>query len=262
MYATERHTAIAAELLRRSRVGRRSGRALRRHHRDGPPRPRRPRDRRGPAPRARGSGPRGPLQRHRAQPRRARGPARPREVGDRPRRDAPRAPDLHGLDRPRRRHHLRRRRRRTRPLGARRRRLDLTVITNAVPIAATLQHSEHLELHLLGGRVRGLTSAAVGTATVEQIGALRPDIAFVGANGLSAPASACPPPTSSRAPSRRPTCAPPAAAVGVADAAKHGVEALMRFARLDEIDTSSPTQQPAGRPGRGARRRRRRGVVA
>ena len=43
-----------------------------------------------------------------------------------------------------------------------------------------------VELHLLGGRVRGVTSAAVGTATVEQIGALRPDIAFIGTNGLSA----------------------------------------------------------------------------
>lgn len=62
----------------------------------------------------------------------------------------------------------------------------LTVITNAVPIAALLQHSATVDLHLLGGRVRGLTSAAVGTSTVEQIQALRPDIVFVGANGLSA----------------------------------------------------------------------------
>lgn len=112
----------------------------------------------------------------------------------------------------------------------------LTVVTNAVPIAALLQHSPHIDLRLLGGRVRGLTSAAVGTATVEQITALRPDIAFVGTNGISAGFGLSTPDelegavkTAYIRAARR--------VVAVADATKHGDEALTRFARLDELDT-------------------------
>lgn len=120
----------------------------------------------------------------------------------------------------------------------------LTVVTNAVPIAALLQHSEHIDLRLLGGRVRGLTSAAVGTATVEQIAALRPDVAFVGTNGISAGFGLSTPDelegavkTAYIRAARR--------VVAVADATKHGEEALMRFARLDELDTLVTDAAPA-----------------
>jgi DeoR family transcriptional regulator, fructose operon transcriptional repressor len=120
----------------------------------------------------------------------------------------------------------------------------LTVVTNSVPIAATLQHSPHLELHLLGGRVRGLTSAAVGTATVEQLGGLRPDIAFVGANGVSAGFGLSTPDELEGAvkgafvrSARR--------AVALVDASKHGEEALVRFARLAELDGLITDHAPA-----------------
>jgi len=112
----------------------------------------------------------------------------------------------------------------------------LTVITNSVPIAAVLHRCEHLELHLLGGRVRGITSAAVGSTTVEELGRFRPDIAFVGANGVSADFGLSTPDELEGAVksaivrgSRR--------AVVLADAAKLGEETLVRFAALDEIDT-------------------------
>ncbi|WIE65358.1 DeoR/GlpR family DNA-binding transcription regulator [Curtobacterium sp. MCLR17_036] len=119
----------------------------------------------------------------------------------------------------------------------------ITVITNSVPIAAVLQHSAHVELHLLGGRVRGVTSAAVGTATVEQIGALRPDVAFIGTNGLSAGFGLSTPDEYEAAVKGAYVLAARRAVV-LADAAKHGVEALMRFARLDEIDTLVTDEQP------------------
>jgi DeoR family fructose operon transcriptional repressor len=120
----------------------------------------------------------------------------------------------------------------------------MTVITNSVPIAAVLQHSPHIELHLLGGRVRGVTSAAVGTATVEQIAALRPDIAFVGTNGLSAGFGLSTPDEYEAAVKGAYVVAARRAVV-VVDATKHGVEALMRFATVAEIDTIVTDAQPA-----------------
>ncbi|MGH3308509.1 MAG: DeoR/GlpR family DNA-binding transcription regulator, partial [Nocardioides sp.] len=60
-----------------------------------------------------------------------------------------------------------------------------TVITHAVPIAALLAPLPHIELHLLPGRVRTATQAAVGQATVEAIQQFRADLAFVGTNGIS-----------------------------------------------------------------------------
>ncbi len=119
----------------------------------------------------------------------------------------------------------------------------LTVVTNSVPIAAVLQHSAHVELHLLGGRVRGVTSAAVGTATVEQIAGLRPDVAFVGTNGLSA-GFGLSTPDEYEAGVKGAYVLAARRSVVLADAAKHGVEALMRFARLDEIDTLVTDQEP------------------
>lgn len=119
----------------------------------------------------------------------------------------------------------------------------LTVITNSVPIAALLQHSEHIDLRLLGGRVRGLTSAAVGTVTVEQIAALRPDIAFLGVNGLSAGFGASTP-DELEAAVKTAFVRAARRAVGVLDASKFGAEALTRFARLDELDTVITDQEP------------------
>ena len=46
------------------------------------------------------------------------------------------------------------------------RELQLTVITHAVPVAARLAGLPHIELHLLPGRVRPTTHAAVGADTV------------------------------------------------------------------------------------------------
>ena len=54
------------------------------------------------------------------------------------------------------------------------------------PVAARLAGLPHIELHLLPGRVRPTTHAAVGTDTVAALGDLRADVAFVATNGLSA----------------------------------------------------------------------------
>jgi DeoR family transcriptional regulator, fructose operon transcriptional repressor len=65
------------------------------------------------------------------------------------------------------------------------RELQLTVVTHAVPIAARLAGSPSIRLHLLPGRVRPTTHAAVGEDTVAALDLLRVDVAFVGTNGLS-----------------------------------------------------------------------------
>ena len=62
----------------------------------------------------------------------------------------------------------------------------LSVVTHAVPVAARLAGLPHIELHLLPGRVRPTTHAAVGTDTVAALGELRADVAFVATNGLTA----------------------------------------------------------------------------
>ncbi|ROQ39584.1 DeoR family transcriptional regulator [Frondihabitans sp. PhB188] len=121
--------------------------------------------------------------------------------------------------------------------------VQLTVITNSVPIAALLQHSPHIDLRLLGGRVRGLTSAAVGSTTVDQIAGLRPDIAFIGVNGLSA-GFGLSTPDEFEAAVKTAFVRAARRAVAVADGTKHGAEALTRFARLDELDTVITDVEP------------------
>ena len=61
----------------------------------------------------------------------------------------------------------------------------LVVVTNSVPIAARLATIPTVSLQLLGGRVRGVTQAAVGEQTLRVLDTLRVDIAFIGTNAIS-----------------------------------------------------------------------------
>ena len=62
---------------------------------------------------------------------------------------------------------------------------ELVVVTNSVPIAARLAAMPSVSLQLLGGRVRGLTQAAVGEQVIRVLDTLRVDVAFIGTNGIS-----------------------------------------------------------------------------
>jgi DeoR family transcriptional regulator, fructose operon transcriptional repressor len=62
---------------------------------------------------------------------------------------------------------------------------DLTVVTNALPIALTLSVRPGLTLLLVGGRVRGRTLAAVDDWALRVLRELYVDVAFVGTNGIS-----------------------------------------------------------------------------
>lgn len=112
----------------------------------------------------------------------------------------------------------------------------LLVITNAIPIAYKLSGTDAIQLHILGGRVRGLTRAIVGRTTIEQLEALRPDIAFIGANGVH-PVFGLSTPDSVEAGVKIAIVQSARRVVALADSSKLGEETLVRFASLGEIDT-------------------------
>jgi DeoR family fructose operon transcriptional repressor len=121
---------------------------------------------------------------------------------------------------------------------------ELLAITNSLPIASSLSNNTHLLLDVLGGRVRGLTSAVVGARATEQLGALRPDIAFIGANGIHADFGlSTPDPVEAATKTAMVRAA--RQVVILADASKLGVETLVRFATLEEVDTLITSTAPA-----------------
>ncbi len=122
---------------------------------------------------------------------------------------------------------------------------QLTVITNSVPIAALLHLNPSIDLQLLGGSVRGVTSAAVGAFTLDQLAHLRPDIAFVGANGISAEFGLSTP-DEREASVKAAIVRAARRSVALIDSSKLGDETLHRFAELRELDTLITDRDPAG----------------
>ena len=122
---------------------------------------------------------------------------------------------------------------------------ELTVITNSVPIAAVLHHNPAIDLHLLGGSVRGVTSAAVGVTTIDQLAHLRPDVAFLGANGFTAEFGLSTP-DEREASVKAAMIRSARLAVALVDSTKLGDEALYRFAELRELDTLISDRDPEG----------------
>jgi DeoR family fructose operon transcriptional repressor len=113
--------------------------------------------------------------------------------------------------------------------------LQLTVLTNAVPIAARLAGSPSIDLHLLPGRVRSTTHAAVGEDTVAALARLRVDVAFVGTNGLSLDHGLSTP-DHAEAAVKRAIVAGARKVVVLVDSSKIGQEHTVRFAELTEVD--------------------------
>lgn len=118
------------------------------------------------------------------------------------------------------------------------------VITNAPAIAqGALRHTD-LAVHVLPGRVRPATEAAVGAATVDAVRLLHPEVVFLGCNGLAAEGLSTPDPDEAavksamaRSASRR---------VVLADSSKFERPHLVTFAALSEIDALvTDTEPPA-----------------
>lgn len=112
--------------------------------------------------------------------------------------------------------------------------LDLTVVTNGVPLAARLAGWPGVRLRMLGGRVRGRTLATVGDEAIAALQRLRVDVAFLGTNGLSAAGATTP--HEDEAAAKRAMAAAARRVVVLADSSKFGLEMLNVFASLDDID--------------------------
>ncbi len=113
---------------------------------------------------------------------------------------------------------------------------ELTVVTNALPIALLLSSRTDITVHLLGGRVRPRTQATVDHAALAGLQDLCVDVAFLGTNGLSRergfttadPAEAAVKRAMVRAARR---------AVVLADSSKVGDDQFARFAAIEDVET-------------------------
>lgn len=111
-----------------------------------------------------------------------------------------------------------------------------TVVTNSVPVAAQLAAGNGgTVVHLLGGRVRGITQATVGGDTIDALDQLRFDVAFLGTNGISIRHGLSTPDPDEAAVKRAMVRAARKVIV-LADSSKVGVELLVTFAALTDID--------------------------
>lgn len=111
----------------------------------------------------------------------------------------------------------------------------LTVVTNAVPVAARLAGLPHIDLFILPGRVRRTTQAAVGAETVAALADVRADVAFLATNGLST-GYGLTTPDREEAAVKRAIAAAGRRTVVLADSSKIGVESSLRFAATGDID--------------------------
>ncbi|MEV8368896.1 DeoR/GlpR family DNA-binding transcription regulator [Microbacterium sp. NPDC064584] len=112
---------------------------------------------------------------------------------------------------------------------------QVEIVTHAMPLAYALAGTPDADVTVIGGRVRTATAAAVGADTVRSIERLRPDIAFLGTNGISA-SFGLSTPDPDEAAVKSAIVGAARRVVVVADTDKLGTELLVSFARLDAID--------------------------
>jgi DeoR family fructose operon transcriptional repressor len=113
---------------------------------------------------------------------------------------------------------------------------ELTVVTNALPIAMALGVRNDITVHLLGGRLRPRTLATVDHVALATLADLCVDVAFLGANGVSI-ARGFTTADPAEAAVKRAMVGAARRAVVLADASKIDDDQLSRFAGLDDVET-------------------------
>jgi DeoR family fructose operon transcriptional repressor len=111
----------------------------------------------------------------------------------------------------------------------------LTVVTHSLPIAARLADHPGIQLHLVGGRVRHRTRAAVDAWALRAYGEIRADVLFIAANGFSAHYGLTTPDLAEAA-VKRATMRAARRVVLLADSSKSGQEHFARFGDLSDVD--------------------------
>lgn len=111
----------------------------------------------------------------------------------------------------------------------------LTVVTHALPVAARLADHPGIALHLVGGRVRHRTRAAVDAWALRAYGEIKADVLFLATNGFTVEGGLTTPDLAEAAVKR--------AAIGaarrvvlLADSAKFGQQHFARFGDLTDVD--------------------------
>lgn len=112
---------------------------------------------------------------------------------------------------------------------------ELTVVTNALPIALTLSARPRLTVLTVGGRVRGLTLAQVDRWALRSLAEIHVDVAFMATNGVSV-AGGLTTPDLAEAAVKEAMVAAAERVVLLADHTKVGADQFCRFAGLDEVD--------------------------
>ncbi|NEB76110.1 DeoR/GlpR transcriptional regulator [Streptomyces sp. SID14478] len=112
---------------------------------------------------------------------------------------------------------------------------ELTVVTHSLPTAARLADHPGVQLHLVGGRVRHRTRAAVDAWALRAYGEIRADVVLLAANGFSTAAGLTTPDLAEAA-VKRAAVAAARRVVLLADSGKHGQEHFARFGDLADVD--------------------------
>ncbi|WP_399886109.1 DeoR/GlpR family DNA-binding transcription regulator [Streptomyces sp. BBFR51] len=112
---------------------------------------------------------------------------------------------------------------------------SLTVVTHSLPIAARLADHPGIQLHLVGGRVRHRTRAAVDAWALRAYGEIRADVAVVAANGFSVEHGLTTPDLAEAAVKRAALTAA-RRVVLLADSSKYAQEQFARFGALSDVD--------------------------
>jgi DeoR family fructose operon transcriptional repressor len=113
---------------------------------------------------------------------------------------------------------------------------ELTVVTNALPIAMALSARPNINILTVGGRVRGRTLAMVDQWAIRVLSETYVDVAFLGSNGVSVERGLTTPDVAEAAVKRAMLRAARRAVVLV-DHTKVGNDCFARFGDLEEVDT-------------------------
>ncbi|MBF4132690.1 MULTISPECIES: DeoR/GlpR family DNA-binding transcription regulator [Streptomyces] len=111
----------------------------------------------------------------------------------------------------------------------------LTVVTHALPIAARLADHPGIALHLVGGRVRHRTRAAVDAWALRALGEIKADVVFLATNGFALDGGLTTPDLAEAAVKQAAVRAA-RRVVLLADSAKFGQQHFARFGDLSDVD--------------------------